>query len=173
MILSLEEVGKSTPIHLQNLYHKFHYALEHVYIKIHINLKCYFSIPCNSANKLFPLIYPEYFVPRFRTDETGTLVWFPAKAKLSFLFSPNPKRPNRLWEPPNSRSVGAGVLPPGVRRPRREADHSPPSRTESRKKWNFAPSFHGVHNPAIYNELSPPRAASVGCPRLPDQCIRT
>jgi hypothetical protein len=98
---------------------------------------------------------------------------FDSLQKQNKFFPPNPKRPNRLWEPPNSRSVGAGVLPPGVRRPRREADHLPPSRTESRKKRNFAPSFHGVHSPPIYNELLPSRAASVGCPRLPDQCIRT
>jgi len=64
---------------LQNQNHKFHLALEHVYIKIHIHLKCYFSIPCSLANKLFPLIYPkyrpsEYFIPRYRADEIGTLV---------------------------------------------------------------------------------------------------
>ena len=92
--------------------------------------------------------------------------WFDSLQKQISSPPPNSERPNRLWEPPNSRSVGAGVLPPGIRRPRREADHSPPSRTESKKKRNFAASFHGVHSLAIY-ELSPPRAASVGCSRLP------
>jgi len=99
--------------------------------------------------------------------------WFDSPQKQNkFPPSLNPKLPNRMWEPPNSRSVGAGVLPPAVRRPRREADHSPASRTESRKKRIFATSSHGVHSLAV-DELSPPRAASVGCPRLPDQCIRT
>jgi len=81
--------------------------------------------------------------------------WFDSLQKQISFFPPKPKRPNRLWEPPNSRSVGAGVLPPGVRRPRREADHSLASRTESWKRRNFASSFHGVHNLPMYNELSP------------------
>jgi len=81
--------------------------------------------------------------------------WFDSLHKQISFFPPNPKRPNRLWELPNSRSVGARVLPPGVRRPRREADHSPPSGTESRKRRNFASSFHGLHSLPIYNELSP------------------
>jgi len=77
--------------------------------------------------------------------------WFASLQKQIRCFPTNPKRPNRLWEPPHSRSVGAGA---GVRRPRREVDHSPPSRTESRKRRNFGSSFHGVRSLPTYNELS-------------------
>jgi hypothetical protein len=80
--------------------------------------------------------------------------WFDSLQKQISFFS-NPKRPKWQWEPPNPCSVGVGVLPPGVRRPRRETNHSPPSSTESMKKRNSAGSLHGVQSLAIYSGVSP------------------
>jgi hypothetical protein len=48
----------------------------------------------------------------------------------SRIFS-SPRRPGRLWGPPNLLSNGyRGALSPGVKRPGREADHSPPASAE-------------------------------------------
>jgi hypothetical protein len=38
-------------------------------------------------------------------------------------------QPTTLWEP--------GALPPGVKRPEREADHSPPASAEVKKMWIY------------------------------------
>jgi hypothetical protein len=50
---------------------------------------------------------------------------------------------------PASYSIGTRVSFPGVRRPGRESDHSPPSSAEVRNEWNYTSpppptSFHGV-----------------------------
>jgi hypothetical protein len=41
-----------------------------------------------------------------------------------------PNCPDRLWSPPNLLSKGYRELLPGVKRPGREADHSPPASAE-------------------------------------------
>jgi hypothetical protein len=48
----------------------------------------------------------------------------------------SPSRPDRLWGPPNLLSNGyrgPGNLSPAVKRPVREADHSPPASAEVKK----------------------------------------
>jgi hypothetical protein len=46
-------------------------------------------------------------------------------------FFSKPPRPERLWGPPSLLSNGVpGALSLGVKRPGREADHSPPSSAE-------------------------------------------
>jgi hypothetical protein len=38
---------------------------------------------------------------------------------------------------PASYPMGTGALPPGVKRPKREADHSPPNSVEVKKTWVY------------------------------------
>jgi hypothetical protein len=59
----------------------------------------------------------------------------------------SPCRPDRLWGPPNLLYNGYGGSFPGVKRPRREADHSPPASAEIKKMWIYNPlpiRLHGV-----------------------------
>jgi hypothetical protein len=53
------------------------------------------------------------------------------------IFTP-PRRPDRLWSPPSLLSKGyRGARSPEVKRPGREADHSPPINTEAKKMWIY------------------------------------
>jgi hypothetical protein len=64
----------------------------------------------------------------YRDWATGwtTGVRFPAGQLRDFFSSP--PRPDRLWGPPTFMSSGYwGIFNPGVKRPWREADYSPPS----------------------------------------------
>jgi hypothetical protein len=55
----------------------------------------------------------------------------------SRIFS-SPRHPDWPWGPPNLLSNGYwGALSPGVKRPRREADHSPPASVEVKKMWIY------------------------------------
>jgi hypothetical protein len=49
----------------------------------------------------------------------------------------SPSRPDRLWGPPNLLFKGYRELFPEVRRPGREADHSPPYSAEVKKTWIY------------------------------------
>jgi hypothetical protein len=53
---------------------------------------------------------------------------------VSRIFS-SPRRPDRIWGPPNLVSNGYRGMSPGVKRPGREADHSPPTSAEVKKIW--------------------------------------
>jgi hypothetical protein len=55
----------------------------------------------------------------------------------SRIFS-SPRRPDRFWGPRDLLSNGyCGFFPPGVKRPGREADHSPPASVEVKKIWIY------------------------------------
>jgi hypothetical protein len=70
----------------------------------------------------------------YRLDDWGIGVRVPVG---SGIFSP-PRRPDRLWGPPNLLFNGyRGALSPGVKRPGREADHSPPASAEVKKMWIY------------------------------------
>jgi hypothetical protein len=45
----------------------------------------------------------------------------------------SPFRPDRLWCPPSLYLIGTGTFSSGVKRPKREADHSPPTSAEVKK----------------------------------------
>jgi hypothetical protein len=63
---------------------------------------------------------------------------FPGK-----IFFVTPQRPDRLWGSPNLLSNEYWVLIfRGVKRQGREADHSPPTRAEVKKKWIYNPLPH-------------------------------
>jgi hypothetical protein len=63
-------------------------------------------------------------------DDRGVGVRVPVWSRI---FS-SPLRPDRLWDPPSLVSSGYwGLLLRGVKRPRHETDHSPPTCAEVRK----------------------------------------
>jgi hypothetical protein len=65
-------------------------------------------------------------------DDRGVGVRLPVGSRI---FS-SPLRPDRLWGPhPASYPMGTGALSPELKRPGREADHSPPTSAEVKKMW--------------------------------------
>jgi hypothetical protein len=68
-------------------------------------------------------------------DDQGVGVWVPIGSRI---FS-SPRRPGRLWGPLNllSNGYGGGVSFLEVKRPGREADHSPPTSAEVKKMWSY------------------------------------
>jgi hypothetical protein len=74
-------------------------------------------------------------------DDRGVGVQVPVGSNI---FS-SPRRPDHLWVPPSllSKSNGyRGGFCPGVKRPGREADHSPPTSAEVKKTWIYTSSPH-------------------------------
>jgi hypothetical protein len=49
----------------------------------------------------------------------------------------SPYRPDRLWSSPNFLYMVIGSSFPEVKRPGREADHSPPTNTDVKKTWIY------------------------------------
>jgi hypothetical protein len=67
-------------------------------------------------------------------DDRGFGVWVSVG---EWIFTSS-RRPNRLWDPPILLSNGyLGVLPPEVKRPGREADHSPTTSAYVKKTWIY------------------------------------
>jgi hypothetical protein len=77
-------------------------------------------------------------------DDRGYRVRFPEGAGNFFS---SPPRPERLWGPPKPLIQWVpGALSLGVKRPGREADHSPPSSAENEWSYTSIPPIrlHGV-----------------------------
>jgi hypothetical protein len=70
-------------------------------------------------------------------DDRGVRVREPVGPRI---FS-SPPSPHRLWGPPNLLYNGYRGLFPGVKRPWREADHSPPISAEVNNTWTY------IHTP--------------------------
>jgi hypothetical protein len=62
-------------------------------------------------------------------DDRGVGVRVPVGSRIFF----SPRCPDRLWGPPNLLSN----ISPGVKRPGREADYSPPASAEVKKMWRY------------------------------------
>jgi hypothetical protein len=64
------------------------------------------------------------------------------------IFFSSPPRPDRFWGQPRLPSSGCRSLTPGVKRPGREADHSPTSTAEIKNAWSYTSTppirLHGV-----------------------------
>jgi hypothetical protein len=67
-------------------------------------------------------------------DDRGVGVRAPVWSRI---FS-SPRRPDRLWSPPNLLSNGYR----GVKRPKRETDHSPTANVEVKKMWIYTSLPH-------------------------------
>jgi hypothetical protein len=57
----------------------------------------------------------------------------PVRARI---FS-SPRRPDWFWGPPSLLSNGYWKFSPGIKRPGREADHSPPTSAEVKNTWFY------------------------------------
>jgi hypothetical protein len=72
-------------------------------------------------------------------DDRGVGIRVPVGSRI-FSF---PNRPDRLWDPPNLLcNEYRGLLYPGVKRPGREVDHSPPTSAEVKKMWIYTSTSH-------------------------------
>jgi hypothetical protein len=91
--------------------------LQEVYFYIYI----YFNI--RSRDSSFDI------ATGYGLDDRGVRVRVPVGSRI---FS-SPRRPDRLWVNPTSYPMGTGGSFPGVKRPGREADHSPPASAEVKK----------------------------------------
>jgi hypothetical protein len=93
-------------------------------------------------------------------DDRGVGVRFPVGSRI---FS-SPRRPDRLWCPRSLLSSGyRGLFPRGLKRPWREADHSPPTSAELKKNVDLhihsTIRFHDV----VLNLLSTGTTLSFFC----------
>jgi hypothetical protein len=67
-------------------------------------------------------------------DDRGVGVRVPVRARLFH----SPSNPGRIWGPLSLLSNGyRGLFPPEVKRPGREADHSPPTNAEVKNTWIY------------------------------------
>jgi hypothetical protein len=71
---------------------------------------------------------------------------FSADGQIFFSFS---QRPDRLWGPPRLPSSGYRVLFEGIKRPRRETDHSPRSCAEVNSVWSYSSTPHACRHGAV------------------------
>jgi hypothetical protein len=74
-------------------------------------------------------------VTGYGLDDRGVGVRVPVGSRIFF-----PRHPDRFWGPqkhPVSYPMVPGDLSPGVKRSRREADHSPPTSAEVKKMWIY------------------------------------
>jgi hypothetical protein len=73
-------------------------------------------------------------VTGYRLDDRGGRVQVLVGSRI---FS-SPNHPDWFWGPPSLLSMWVlGALTPGVKRPEREADHSPPTSAEVKKTWIY------------------------------------
>jgi hypothetical protein len=76
-------------------------------------------------------------VTSYGLDDEDVEVRVPVGSRI---FS-SPRRPDRLWGSPNLLLNGYWrAVSPGVKRPGREADHSPPTSAEAKKMWIYTPT---------------------------------
>jgi hypothetical protein len=66
-------------------------------------------------------------------DDQGVAFRVPVGSRI---FSSR-RRPDRLWGPPSLLSNGYRVFFPGLKRPGREDDHSPPTSVEVKNTWIY------------------------------------
>jgi hypothetical protein len=83
-------------------------------------------------------------------DDRGVEVRVPVGSRI---FS-SANRPVRLWGPPNLLSNGYRGFSPGIKRPGRIADHSPPASAEMKKIWIYTSTPPLRLHDIVLNSLS-------------------
>jgi hypothetical protein len=73
----------------------------------------------------------------YNLDDRGVGVWIPVRGNI-FLFSTS-RRVVQIGSPPPPASIQwvPGALPPGLKLPGHESDHSPPTSAEVKKTWIY------------------------------------
>jgi hypothetical protein len=106
--------------------------VEENYVNFSYFLECLFSMKSTKMSQ----------VSSYNDWATGwtTGFWFPVRAHI---FS-SPLRPDRFWAQPASYWVDTRDYLTGLKRPGREADHSPPSSVEGKKAWSYTSILYGV-----------------------------
>jgi hypothetical protein len=103
----------------------------HTFMSIH----CPFHYAC----PLFKIISYDHqlgagIATVYGMDDRGVGVRVPLRSRIFF----SPRRPYGTWGPPSFLSNGyRGFFLPEVKRPGREADHSPPNSAEVKKIWVY------------------------------------
>jgi hypothetical protein len=84
---------------------------------------------------------------RLRAGRPGFYSW-----QNKYFYS-SPPHPDRLWGSPSLLSIEYQGLFPGLKRPGREADHSPPSSAEIKNAWSYTSTVTRLYDPAFIEAM--------------------
>ena len=96
------------------------------------------SLACFEINLTIPPLSIRFIAGTLTysiVTDTGSRVRGSNTARGKRIFS-SPNRPHRPWGPPSLLFHGHGGTFMGIKRPKRDVDHSPPSSSEVKNEWS-------------------------------------